>query len=224
MAEARPAGDPGFRHIVSHGRRGAAIGLGFVTITVASGTSWTDIVTTIGTVLAGLALPLAFFQLGVLRQDRLRAQVSKVGIWTGASDQAGEERGSWTVPVFIRNGSELPVRVDTVDLAAQAWGYERVLAAPEGTTEVDYYMDRRVGESGKTYIAPGTIAPGDAWSTDWASEPEIIFDQLQPKASITRVVITDAAGYQWEVRSGKVGPARRVRRWQRWWWNYHGHL
>jgi hypothetical protein len=36
-------------------------------------------ITAVGTVLAGLALPLAFFQLGALRQDRLRAQVSKVG-------------------------------------------------------------------------------------------------------------------------------------------------
>jgi hypothetical protein len=174
---------------------------------------------------AGLALPLAFYQLGALRQDRLRAQVSKVGVWTGAPEQAGEEPGSWTVPVLVRNGSELPVRVDTVDLAVQARGYERVLAMPEGTTEVHYYMEKRLGESGKTYIAPGTIAPGDTWSMDCGYEPEVIFDQPQlPKASITRVVVTDAAGHQREMRTSKAAPARRVRRWRRWWWKRNGHL
>jgi hypothetical protein len=34
---------------------------------------WWVAITAIGTVLAGLALPLAFIQLGALRQDRLRA-------------------------------------------------------------------------------------------------------------------------------------------------------
>jgi hypothetical protein len=79
-----------------------------VTIIVASAPSWTDIVTAIGTVLAGLALPLAFIQLGALRQARLRAQVSKAGAWTGMPEQTGEEPGLWTIPVLIRNGSELP--------------------------------------------------------------------------------------------------------------------
>lgn len=78
-----------------------------MTIIVASAPSWTDIVTAIGTVLAGLALPLAFIQLGALRQDRLRAQVSKAGAWTGMPEQTGEEPGLWTIPVLIRNGSDL---------------------------------------------------------------------------------------------------------------------
>jgi hypothetical protein len=42
--------------------------------------------------------------------------VSKVGAWTGAPEQMGEELSSWTIPVLIRNGSELPVRVNAVDL------------------------------------------------------------------------------------------------------------
>jgi hypothetical protein len=48
-------------------------------------------ITAIGTVLAGLALPLAFIQLGGLRQDRLRGQVSKVGAWTGTPEQMDEK-------------------------------------------------------------------------------------------------------------------------------------
>jgi hypothetical protein len=51
-------------------------------------------VTAIGTVLAGLALPLAFVRLGALRQDRLRAQVSKVGAWTGAPEKMDKEQGN----------------------------------------------------------------------------------------------------------------------------------
>jgi len=44
-----------------------------------------------------------------------------------------------------------------------------------------------------------------------------LFERPQPPmTSISRVVITDAAGYQWEMRSGRAGPARRVRRWRRW--------
>ena len=73
-------------------------------------------ITAIDTVLAGLALPLAFIQLGALRQDRLREQVSKLGVWAEVPEATDEEPGSWTISVRIRNGSELPIRVDTVDL------------------------------------------------------------------------------------------------------------
>jgi hypothetical protein len=186
--------------------------------------SWAA-VTAIGTVLAGLALPLAFIQLGGLRQDRLRGQVSKVGAWTGTPEQMDEKQGLWSIPVLIRNGSELPVRVDAAHLAIRQWGYQRVLAAPEGTTEVACYMDKRFGSSDQTGFVPGTIASGDTWSADCACSPEAVFDRPQPPmASVTRVVITDAAGYQWEMRSCKAGPARRVQGWRRWWWKRRGNL
>ncbi len=179
-------------------------------------------VTAIGTVLAGFALPLAFIQLGALRQDRLRAQVSKVGGWVGTPEQESGETRSWSIPVRVRNGSELPVRIDALDLTIRPWGYRRALAAPEGTTEVDYYMDKRFGSSHQTYFAPGTIAPGDTWGGYYGYGARSDFERPQPPmAFIARVVITDAAGYQWEVRSGKVGPARRVHRWRRWWWKRH---
>lgn len=59
--------------------------------------SWAA-VTGIGAVLAGLALPLAFIQLGALRQDRLRAQVSRVGAWTGTPHDVGQESVIWSIP------------------------------------------------------------------------------------------------------------------------------
>jgi hypothetical protein len=188
--------------------------------------SWAAI-TAIGTVLAGLALPLAFIQLRALRQDRLRGQVSKVGAWTGVPEPLGGILGSWTIPILVRNSSELPVRVNTVDLAVRPWGYDRVLAVPEDTSEPGYYMDKRFGKSGRTCILPGTIAPGDTWSTGWTYdyEPEADFDEPQPPmASVTRLVVTDTAGYQWEMRSDRAGPAPRVQRWRRWWWKRHGNL
>ena len=182
-------------------------------------------VTGIGTVLAGLALPLAFIQLGGLRQDRLRGQVSKVGGWAGTPEQDGEEARSWSIPVWVRNGSELPVRIDVLDLTIRPWGYKRVLAAPEGTSEPEYYMDKVFRNSYQAHFAPGTIAPGDTWGAYHGYKAGTLFDRPQPPMTfIARVVITDAAGYQWERRSGKAGPSRRVRRWRHWWWKRHGDL
>jgi hypothetical protein len=100
-----------------------------------------------------------------------------------------------------------------------------VLAAPEGTSEVDYYMDKRFGDRSRGHLAPGAIAPVNTMIMEYTYEPKVIFDQPEPpKTSITRVFITDAAGYQWEMRSGRAGPARRVQRWWRWWWKRHGDL
>jgi hypothetical protein len=93
-----------------------------MTVIVTSGASWTDIVTAIGTVFAGLALPLAFIQLRALRQDRLRTQVGKVGAWADTPVQGAADPGLWTIPVLIRNGSELPVWVDSRGRDCQAVG------------------------------------------------------------------------------------------------------
>jgi hypothetical protein len=131
----------------------------------------------------------------------------------------GTDPGSWTITVLIRNGSELPVWVDSVDVTVRPWGYERVLGMPEGTAEVDYYAAKRFGDSHEAHLAPGTVAPAETRSVEYSYQPEAAVDRPEPpKVSVTRAVIADAAGYQWELRSGKVGPARRVQRWRRWWW------
>jgi hypothetical protein len=73
---------------------------------------WTATVTAIGTLLGGLALPLAFIQLGALRQDRLRAQINKVGVWPATPEKvrdAEQGQSEWKVSLNIRNSSELPV-------------------------------------------------------------------------------------------------------------------
>jgi hypothetical protein len=150
--------------------------------------------------------------------------VSKVGAWAGTPETMDEDPAFWNVPVFIRNGSELPVRVDTMDLAVQPWGYQRVLAAPEGAGEVDYYMDKRLADRHQVGFAPGTIAPGETRRMEYTCQPAHFDRPEPPMASVARVVVTDAAGYQWEVRPGRAGPARRVRQWRRRWWKHRGDL
>ena len=47
---------------------------------------WATIITSTGALLGGLAIVIAFVQLGSQREDRLRAQISKIGVWTQADD------------------------------------------------------------------------------------------------------------------------------------------
>jgi len=99
------------------------------------------------------------------------------------------------------------------------------MAAPEGSTEVEHYADKSFGDSYRTYWAPGTIAPENTVVIRNSYESTAVFARPEPPmATIARVVITDAAGDQWETRSGKAGPARRGRRWRRWWWERRGAL
>jgi hypothetical protein len=84
-----------------------------------------------------LAVPLAFVQLGALRRDQLREQVSKVGAWTGIVGQVGD-RPQWAIPVRIRNSRELPVQVDEVELAVRPLTDGPVLRIPKGVRRVGY--------------------------------------------------------------------------------------
>src|ERR1700719_3133834 len=76
--------------------------------------SWAA-VTAIGTVLAGLALPLAFIQIGALRRDRLRTQISKVGVWIDMQ-WTKSEIPELQARLLIRTASELPVEIKRVEL------------------------------------------------------------------------------------------------------------
>lgn len=52
---------------------------------------WATIITSLGSLLSGLAIVIAFWQLGSQREERLRAQVSKIGVWAlsdGKSEQS----------------------------------------------------------------------------------------------------------------------------------------
>jgi hypothetical protein len=166
-----------------------------------------DAITAIGAVLGGLALPIAFIQLGAQRQDQLRAQVNMIGAWTGKLGQRpieADER-EWVIRIVIRNSSDLPVYVDEAFVSIQQLG-------PDGE-----YMPSTTGMGYK----PRTIAPGDTWTAEDGYRPGGVSpDDKAPQVSITRVIITDAAGRQWEVRPYKAGPPRRVR-WLRRWLRQH---
>jgi hypothetical protein len=184
--------------------------------------SWAA-VTAIGTVLGGLALPLAFIQLAALRQDRLRTQVSRVGAWVGEPERTGEAPGLWKVPVLIRNSSELPVQIDALDVVIRVGG--RVLhVGTLSPLERIRELERIKGETERFVpsVSLGPIAPGDTRSFDNSyevrDEVKAVLGEPRPFAGITRIVITDAAHHQWELGSGRAGPARRVRWWRRRWW------
>jgi hypothetical protein len=106
---------------------------------------WATIITSTGALLGGLAIVIAFIQLGALRQDRLREQVSKLGVWTDAQDiGVGPGHTEWRVGLFIRNGSELPVEVHVTELALDWLGYQAVLASADGEPP-QLYADKRTG-------------------------------------------------------------------------------
>jgi len=47
---------------------------------------WATTITSTGALLGGLAIVIAFIQLGNQREDQLRAQISKVSVWIQADD------------------------------------------------------------------------------------------------------------------------------------------
>jgi hypothetical protein len=176
---------------------------------------WTAIVTAIGTLLGGLALPLAFIQLGALRQDRLRAQINKVGAWADDPlkvDVSEQVPADWKIPLAVRNSSELPIVLQDVIVAVQPrkgtglsigasdqpiplkdmWGPEVILA---------------------TLVILETVAPGDTWrrrSAYYKRRPHE--PKMAPRPVIVRIAVTDAAGRSWEIR--RAGPPRRVTWWR----------
>jgi hypothetical protein len=188
-----------------------------------------DAISAIGSIFGGLAIVLAFIQLGALRQDRLRAQVSKIGAWADTPETPHNKPigGEWAFTINVRNSSELPAAIDSAELSIRSLLYVPGPARPEGSGKADYYTEKRLGDPHVRYFAPGTIAPGDTWTELHAYRPDRRYDLnliMPPKVSVSRVVITDAAGHQWEIRSAKAGPPRRVLWWRRWWWKRHGKL
>lgn len=68
---------------------------------------WATTITAAGAFLGGLALPIAFLQLGAQRQDRLRAQVGKIGASAGpkcGGRKATVREGTSSVPPRLRRG------------------------------------------------------------------------------------------------------------------------
>lgn len=81
--------------------------------------AWLEGAADVDTVAAGLALPLAFVQLGALRRDRLRRQVDRVAPWVAQPrrlDKGAADEFWWSLPLRVRNSSELPVVVNSVEV------------------------------------------------------------------------------------------------------------
>jgi hypothetical protein len=164
-------------------------------------------VTAIGTVLAGLALPLAFIQLGALRQDRLRAQINKIGVWAEEDDRPRDGPERWVI-LFIQNASELPVEVHYAELAIATLGYKNVRGSAAGEPP-QTYADKRTGPATPAYFVPGTIPPGHKWHDEYKYSPDGDFDWIEMiRIRIIQLAITalqDASGKCTPTAAGSPG-------------------
>lgn len=124
---------------------------------------WATIITSTGALLGGLAIVIAFIQLGNQREDRLRAQVSRIGVWTQADDmRMASDQPRWQITLFIQNASELPVEVHVAELAIDTLGYKNIPASVSGEPP-QLYAHKRTGPVRPAYFFPGTIPPGHKW-------------------------------------------------------------
>jgi hypothetical protein len=183
-------------------------------------------VAAIGTVLGGLALPLAFIQIDAQRRERLRAQVCKVGAWTEVHTLSDPERpvsltfgqlwlgdnksNEWVINVFVRNSSDLPLIVHRVEVSITTWGMNfrektddslgRSMSSVFDPAQSDDLFQGYTFEPGSTKSEPLTLLSSVSH-----------FDRPQPpKVSIKRIVVTDAAGLLWELRPALARPPKRV--------------
>jgi hypothetical protein len=112
---------------------------------------------------AGPRAPSRVRQLASLRRERLRAQVDKTAAWPEEPSRLEKVQDElwWSVPLRVRNSSELPVFVNSVDVKVGPWGYNAVLALPEGESELPgMYAQKVRGAVFLSYAQPGVVAPG----------------------------------------------------------------
>jgi|SRR5215472_9675416 len=128
--------------------------------------SWAA-VTAIGTVLAGLALPLAFIQIGALRRDRLRAQISKIGVWIDMK-WTKSETPELQARLLIHNASELPVELKRVELDAD--GKPRMVVR-RGTVAPGQTRKYAIGAGDASKLTVGVVRIIDAAGRLWEMRP-----------------------------------------------------
>jgi hypothetical protein len=124
-------------------------------------------VTAIGTILAGLALPLAFIQIGALRQDRLRAQISKVGVWIDMK-WTKSETPELQARLLVHNASELPVEIKRVELDIN--GKPRMVVS-RGTVAPGQTRKYGTGAGDASKVTLGVVRIIDAAGRLWDMHP-----------------------------------------------------
>lgn len=124
-------------------------------------------VTAVGTVLAGLALPLAFIQIGAIRRDRLRAQISKVGVWVDMTWTKSEPR-KLQARLLVHNASELPVEIKRVQLDID--GKPR-MAISGGTVAPGQTRKFGIGAGDPSKVTLGVVGIIDVAGRLWDMHP-----------------------------------------------------
>jgi hypothetical protein len=193
---------------------------------------WTSIATAVGSLLGGLALPIAFIQLGQLRSAQARAQIDQVGAWVDRPEREVPERdfsevrrppeygpALWKVTLHILNSSELPILLLQADLLIQPmWKSSPDDVLPK---EIEPPYHTLAGHS----YRPSVIAPGRTWTqfqyydpycfrTSW-QDAKAHWRPEEPQVSIESIELADAAGRVWKIRPSHPGPAKRVGRRQK---------
>ena len=135
-----------------------------------------------------------------------------VGAWAEWDSEVSEDPGRrQEVSLCIRNSSELPVEVTEAELATVPAGFRDMplrwqLRTPRIPPRT------RTGASRTPRILPGPIPPGQIWRKK--DIVGLVGNATPSHIVFTRIVVVDAAGLWWEIRSAKPGPPRRIR----WWW------
>jgi hypothetical protein len=124
-------------------------------------------VTAIGTVLAGMALPLAFIQIGALRRDRLRAQISKVGVWIDMA-WTKSETPELQARLHVRNASELPVEIKRVEIDID--GKPRMVVS-RGTVAPGQTRKYGIGAGNASEVTLGVVGIIDIAGRQWELRP-----------------------------------------------------
>lgn len=173
--------------------------------------------------LAAGSLLLAFRVFFWDRVNTERRQVDMVGWWTTISPVTGRHEGSAiTMVLHIRNASELPVDIASMDLRPEAsWKVTypvKVTNPGERYTITAASWEMRRGSQDYS-VRDARILPMETWES-----AEIVMDVRNQKPSnaieldigrtrcvITLCCITDNAGRRWRVSPGKGGRAKRYR-------------
>jgi hypothetical protein len=147
-----------------------------------------------------------------------RSQVDRVGAW---AESTYERRPPWselvekaTIQVYVRNGSQLPVKVREIKYTLRTrW----LVPTDDGAwTAVDG------AQAGPFYLQDFQVRPKETWDNEstpfevnlahTAPERAVQLDFLQGvRCDIDSVVVLDNAGREWEVRPSNGGRAKRYR-------------
>jgi hypothetical protein len=161
--------------------------------------------------LASVPFAMVLAVLGAWAERARERSIDLVGIW---ADSPVTALGVASVRLNIRNGSELPIKVEELAFALRSkWELPPVqLGEVEGL-----YFNLHMGTPCQFLIGDiGRVSPHETWSKEYKAD----LAAVAPKDSrslyhvwceVERAGLVDDAGLRWWVYPGRTGRAKRVR-------------